>query len=403
MTTDYYGVSFVMTRALDGLKVLELSRVLAGPWAGMMLADLGADVIKLEPLHGDDTRGFGPPFFRDDASTGLSAYFACCNRNKRSLAVDHRRAAAAALRDALLRWADVVIENYRSGVAEALGVGHEAAMALNPRLIYCSISGYGREGSQAQRAGYDFAIQADAGAMSVTGPVAAEPSRFGVAVADLATGQNAAFAILAALRQRETTGRGQRIDLSLFDTQLTGLANVASSVLFTGQDAPRLGNAHASIVPYQTFRASDREFVLAVASEKLWRALCLALGRTDWLADPRCASNADRVRHREWLCTQLASVFAQQSVAHWQEMLLAVGVPIAPVNSVAQALQHPAAREHRLRIEIDGVPMLGSPIRLSDSAPRHERAPPTLGQHDDEITHLLGIDAVPLRTAGAMR
>jgi crotonobetainyl-CoA:carnitine CoA-transferase CaiB-like acyl-CoA transferase len=392
-----------MTRALDGLKVLELSRVLAGPWAGMMLADLGADVIKLEPLQGDDTRGFGPPFLNDDPNRGLSAYFACCNRNKRSLAIDLRHTAATPLRDALLRWADVVIENYRSGVAETLGVGYASALTLNPRLIYCSISGYGREGSQARRAGYDFAIQADSGAMSVTGPVDGEPSRFGVAVADLATGQNAAFAILAALRQRDLSGRGQRIDLSLFDTQLTGLANVASSVLFTEEDAPRTGNTHANIVPYQTFRASDGEFVLAVASEKLWRAFCLALGRHDWLADPRCTGNAERVRQRDWLCAQLATMFAQQPMAHWLETLLTAGVPVAPVNSIAQALQHPAAQERGLRIEIDGVPMLGSPIRLSESLPRYEHAPPALGQHGDEIAMMLGIDAAPLRAAGAMR
>ena len=397
-----------MSRALDGLKVLELSRVLAGPWCGMMLADLGADVIKLEPLSGDDTRGYGPPFFEGngpegEAHAGLSAYFACCNRNKRSLALDLRQPTAAPLRDALLRWADVLIENYRSGVAETLGVGHAAAMALNPRLVYCSISGYGRDGSQAQRAGYDFAIQADAGAMSVTGPIEGEPHRFGVAVADLATGQNAAFAILAALRQRDRTGLGQRIDLSLFDTQLTGLANVASSALFTGVDAPRYGNTHASIVPYQTFRAGDGEFVLAIASEKLWRAFCAALERTDWLADPRCACNADRVRHRDWLCGELSQTFATQPVAHWLTRLQAAGVPVAPVNSVAAALEHPVAKERGLRIDIDGVPMLASPIRLSASPPRQELAPPALGQHSMEITTMLGIDPEPLRTAGAMR
>lgn len=397
-----------MLRALEGLKVLELSRVLAGPWAGMMLADLGADVIKLEPLEGDDTRGFGPPFFEGDGlesepHAGLSAYFACCNRNKRSLALDLRRPESHGLRDELLRWADVLIENYRSGVAESLGVGHQRAMRLNPRLVYCSISGYGREGSQAQRAGYDFAIQADAGAMSVTGPVDGAASRFGVAVADLATGQNAAFAILAALRQRDATGRGQRIDLSLFDTQLTGLANVASSVLFTGEDAPRYGNTHASIVPYQVFRASDGEFVLAVASEKLWRAFCGAIERADLRGDPRCASNAERVRQRDWLCAELASLFAQAPVSHWINTLLAAGVPVAPVNSVAQALQHPATKERGLRVEIDGLPLLGSPIRLSDSPARLEHAPPALGQHGAEIATMLGIDAAPLRAAGAMQ
>src|SRR5690349_12472240 len=255
--------------ALHGITVLELSRVLAGPWCGMVLADLGAEVIKLESFDGDDTRGLGPPF-----KDGVSAYFACCNRNKRSLAIDLRVPASRPLLEALVRHADVLIENYRTGTAEHLGVGWESLRAINPRLVYCSISGYGRTGPAAQRPGYDYVVQAEAGLMSITGSSDGEACKVGVAVADLATGQNAAIAILAALRHRDRTGRGQRIDVSLFDSQLAGLANVAANALFTGTDAPRYGNAHPSIVPYEAFKASDGEFVLAVASEKLWVDAC---------------------------------------------------------------------------------------------------------------------------------
>jgi crotonobetainyl-CoA:carnitine CoA-transferase CaiB-like acyl-CoA transferase len=381
--------------ALHGIKVLVLSRVLAGPWCGMMLADLGADVIKLESHDGDETRGLGPPF-RD----GLSAYFACCNRNKRSLALDLLHPQAAPMRDALLRWADVLIENYRTGTAEALGVGYASAAALNPGLVYCSISGYGRSGSQAQRAGYDFVVQAEAGLMSITGTE--HPAKVGVAVADLAAGQNAALAILAALRQRDATGRGQHIDISLFDSQLAMLANVASSVRFTGEDARLRGNTHASIVPYQTFRATDVEFALAVASEKLWRLLCVAIDRHAWIDDARSASNAARVEHREWLCGELAALFATRPARHWLQLLGAAGVPAAPVNSVRDALEHPVASERGMLIEIGGVPMVGSPLHLSASPARYVRAPPRLGEHSDAIVAQFGIDAGALRAAGAL-
>ena len=384
--------------ALSGYTVLELSRVLAGPWCGMTLADLGADVVKLESFDGDDTRGLGPPFL-----DGMSAYFACCNRNKRSLAIDLRNPASRPLLEALVRQADVLVENFRTGGAEALGVGYEAMAAINPRLVYCSISGYGRSGPEATRPGYDYVVQAEAGLMSITGPAGGEPSKVGVAVADLATGQNAATAILAALLQRGREGRGQRIDVSLFDTQLAMLANVAGNALFTGADAPRYGNTHPSIVPYQAFRASDRDFVLAVASEKLWRQLCHALGREDWLADPRFASNAARVANRVALCEALAAVFAGQPAAHWLALLDHAGIPAAPINTVTQALEHEVAWARGMRVEIGGIPMVGSPIKLSASPPRLERPPPKLGEHSDEIAAAHGFDAGALRAAGAIR
>jgi len=384
--------------ALTGTTVLDLSRVLAGPWCSMMLADLGADVIKLESFDGDDTRGLGPPFLH-----GMSAYFACCNRNKRSLAINLRSPAAQPLLDALVRKADVLVENFRTGAAEALGVGYKAMAAINPRLVYCSISGYGRDGPQATRPGYDFVVQAEAGLMAITGPADGEPSKVGVAVADLATGQNAATAVLAALLQRERTGLGQHVDISLFDTQLAWLANIGSSALFTGEPTRRRGNTHASIVPYEAFHASDQSFVLAVASEKLWVQACTALGRADWADDPRYSSNAARVQNRQALGAELASIFATAPAAHWLALFAATGVPAGPINSVAQALAHPVAQARGMRIEIGGIPMLGSPLNLSASPPRLERAPPALGQHSDEIARECGLDAAALRAAGALR
>jgi len=376
--------------ALSGIKVLELSRVLAGPWAGMTLADLGADVIKLEPPSGDDTRGLGPPF-RD----GLSAYFACCNRGKRSLVLDLATADAKPVVAALAMWADVVIENFRSGVAQSLGVDHATLSALNPRLVYCSISGYGRDGDGAARAGYDFVVQAEAGLMAITGPADGEPGKVGVAVADLFTGINATTAILAALLARERSGRGQRIDISLFDSQLQMLANVGSNVLFTSDDAARHGNAHASIVPYQAFAARDGTLVVAVASEKLWRAFCTALDREDWLADPRYRRNADRVIHRDVLTGDIASRIATRSVAEWTARLTAAGVPAAPVNGVKAALDHPLTAAHGMRIAVGGVPMLGSPLQLSADPVQYRRPPPALGADTAAILHELGLAPAP--------
>jgi crotonobetainyl-CoA:carnitine CoA-transferase CaiB-like acyl-CoA transferase len=384
--------------ALSGITVLEFSRVLAGPWCGMLLADLGADVVKVEDFDGDDTRGLGPPF-----KDGMSAYFACCNRNKKSIALDLRHPHSRPLVEALVRSADVLVENFRTGTAERLGLGYAELAALNPRLVYCSISGYGREGPGAQRAGYDFVVQAEAGLMSITGPADGAPSKVGVAVADLATGQNAAIAILAALRERDASGRGQRVEVSLFDTQLAWLANVGSNVLFTGEEAMRHGNAHASIVPYQAFAASDREFVLAVASEKLWRALCEAIGRPQWIEHPDYRDNAARVRNRGVLCADLQALFAGESAAHWLALLAAAGVPAAPIQGVRQALSDPLARERGMTIELRGIPMVASALRLSRTPVAYRLAPPTLGEHSDELAARHGADAAALRRAGALR
>ena len=384
-------------QSLSGLVVLEFSRVLAGPWCGMMLADLGADVLKIEGFDGDETRGLGPPF-----KDGLSAYFACCNRNKKSLAIDLRNPMSHALVEALVRQADVVIENYRTGAAETLGLGYAKLSAINPRLVYCAISGYGRTGPDALRPGYDFVVQAESGLMSITGPADGQPHKVGVAVADLATGQNAAIAILAALRHRDATGQGQYIDVSLFDTQLSWLANISSGVLFSGHDAPRYGNAHASIVPYQAFAASDGEFVLAVASEKLWRLACTAIARPEFIDDPDYCDNAARVRNRSVLCALLVDTFAAQPVRHWLDIFTAAGVPAAPIRSVAQALAAPLTQARAMTTTLGGVPMVASPLNLSLTPVDYRLPPPKLGQHSDEIVRWAGGDPQALRDAGAI-
>lgn len=388
--------------ALAGIKVLELSRVLAGPWCGMTLADLGAEVIKLEPLEGDDTRGYGPPFI-GSGEDGLSAYFASCNRGKRAIAMDLRHPQARPLLEALIRDADVLIENFRSGVAESLGLDYPALRALNPRLIHCAISGYGRSGPGAQRPGYDFAVQAESGLMSITGPADGAASKVGVATVDLTTGLNATIAILAALHQRARTGEGQSIELSLFDVQVQALANVAASVLFTGHEARRYGNAHASIVPYQTFDAADGAFALACGSDALWARLCALIGRPGWRDDPRCATNAARVEHRDWLIPQIEACFAVDTVAAWLARFETAGIPAAPVNTVRDAVFGELATARGLRIEAEGIPMIASPLRMSASPPAEPQRPPHLGEHTDAICAALGFDAATLRTAGAIR
>ena len=374
---------------LSGLKVLEFARVLAGPWCGMTLADLGADVIKVEPLDGDDTRGYGPPFLEqgdeDSPTAGMSAYFASCNRGKRSIALDLRSPDNRPLLESLIRDADVVIDNFRTGAAESLGLDAATLRALNPRLIHCSISGYGRTGPGAHRPGYDFAIQAESGLMAVTGPADGPASKVGVATADLTTGLNAAVAILAALHRRTRTGEGETIDIALFDVQVQALANVAASALFTGQEAQRHGNAHPSIVPYQTFRARDGEFALACASDRLWHRLCTLIDRPQWTHEPRCADNAARVQHRDWLIPELGACFAHDTVATWLARFDAEGIPAAPVNGVHAALHGELATARGLRTEIDGVPQVTGPLRFGGVPAMAERRPPGLGEHGMEI------------------
>lgn len=383
--------------ALSGIRVLDLSRVLAGPWAGMTLSDLGAEVIKVEPLDGDDTRGYGPPSRGD-----VSAYFASANRGKRSIAMNLRHPDARALLDAMILGADVLIENFRTGVPESLGIEPARTRALNPRLVHCAISGYGRTGPAAARPGYDLAVQAESGLMAITGPAEGPASKVGVATVDLTTGLNATIAILAALHQRERTGEGQTVEVSLFDTQMQALANVAASALFTGAEARRCGNAHPTIVPYQSFAAGDGAFVLACGSDALWARLCALIGRPEWRDDPRCATNPARVAHRDWLVPELERVFATAGVATWVERCAAAGIPVAPVNGVRDALFGELATARGLRVEADGIPMVASPLRLSASPMAEPVRPPHLGEHTDAICREHGFDAAALRASGAV-
>jgi len=384
--------------ALTGLKVLDLSRVLAGPWCGMTLADLGAEVIKVESFDGDDTRGMGPPYIGE-----ISAYFSCANRGKRSICIDLHKPQSAAVIHALVQQADVLIENFRTGTAERLGVGYATMSAINPRLIYCSISGYGRTGPDAERAGYDYAVQAEGGLMAITGARDGQPNKVAVAVVDLAAGQNATIAILAALQQRHGSGRGQHVAVSLFDTQLSWLANIGAGVLFTGEDAPRFGNEHASIVPYQAFDAADQAFVLTVANEKLWHALCITVGHPEWVADPRFCSNSLRVLNRKSVTDNLQCIFSTQPVAHWLGAFKTHGIPCAPINSVKQALHSELAKANGNVRDIDGIPVVASPLKLDDSPVQYRQAPPQLGEHSQAIMQELGLDYAQYQAAGVVR
>ena len=375
---------------LDGVRVLDLSRVLAGPLCTMVLGDLGAEVIKIErPGAGDDTRTWGPPWA--EGSEGReAAYFLCVNRNKRSAAADLKTAEGREMVMRLARDADVLVENFAPGTMERMGLGYDALSAANPALVWCSITGYGSDGPEAGRPGYDFAVQARAGWMAITGEPAGAPMKVGVAVVDVLTGQNAAIAVLAALRERERTGRGQRVEVALFDSALAGLINVAQAALVTGREPARYGNAHPTIVPYQAFEASDRPFVVAVGNDGQWRRLCDGLGWADLGSDARYATNPGRVEHRESLAAELTERFRRRPADDWLSALEAAGVPCAPVQSVREALSDPVLAERGGTWEMEGatygrVPTVPSPLRFSRTPATQRRPAPALGEHTDEV------------------
>lgn len=383
--------------ALDGLRVLDLSRVLAGPWASQTLADLGADVVKVErPEQGDDTRRWGPPWLRtpEGVETEESAYFLCANRNKRSICIDIQSPEGRAKLHELVAEADVLIENFKVGAAARYGLGYDELAELNPRLIYCSITGFGQTGPLAARPGYDFLVQAMGGLMSVTGEAdgrpGAGPQKIGVALTDIMTGLYAAVGILAALREREGSGRGQQVDLALLDVTAAALANQASNHLVGGVVPQRLGNAHPNIVPYQSFRARDREFILAVGNDTQFVALAEALGRPDWAADVRYATNALRVVNRDALTVELARCFSQRDAEDWLILLEEAGVPAGPINNIAELFAEPqmAAREMSVNVAHPDNPdlqLVGSPIKLSRTPVSYRRPPPRLGEHDVDL------------------
>ncbi|MFT4767462.1 MAG: crotonobetainyl-CoA:carnitine CoA-transferase CaiB-like acyl-CoA transferase [Glaciecola sp.] len=383
--------------ALDGLRVLDLSRVLAGPWASQTLADLGANVIKIErPVSGDDTRGWGPPWLSDDAGQGgtESAYFLCTNRGKRSICIDIQSADGQKQLQDLAANADVVIENFKVGAAARYGLDYPSLSRDNPKLIYCSITGFGQTGPLAARPGYDFLVQAMGGLMSVTGEAdgrpGAGPQKVGVALTDIMTGLYANIGILAALAERERSGVGQQVDLALLDVTAATLANQASNFLVGEVTPTRLGNAHPNIVPYQSFAARDREFILAVGNDSQFAKLATLLERPELSEDSCFTKNAGRVAHRETLVPLLADCFASRDAAQWLALLEAAGVPAGPINSIAEALSEPQLVARGMIVNLPhpdnaDLKVVGNPIKLSRTPVAYGRPPPRLGEHDGDL------------------
>jgi crotonobetainyl-CoA:carnitine CoA-transferase CaiB-like acyl-CoA transferase len=407
-----------MAGPLAHLRVLDLTRVLAGPWAGQNLADLGAEVNKVErPGKGDDSRAFGPPWLKDAAGhdTGESAYFACANRGKKSVTVDLTAPAGQAIVRELAAKSDVLLENYKFGDLARYGLGYEQLHALNPRLIYCSLTGFGQTGPYRERPGYDFMIQGMAGLMSITGErdglPGSGPQKAGIPIADIMTGMYATIAVCAALAQRAHSGGGQHLDLALFDVQTAVLANQGANYLATGQSPGRLGNAHPNIVPYQTFKTADGDMILACGNDNLFRKFCAVAGCNELAADARFASNGRRVENRAELTRLLEDILRRRSTHDWVEALEAAGVPNGPINSIAQVFAEPQAVARGLKIELPHpsagkVSLVRSPMRFSETPLEHRLPPPLLGEHTDEVLRgLLGrsdAQIAQLRADGAI-
>ena len=383
--------------ALSGLRVLDLSRVLAGPWAGQMLADLGADVVKVErPGAGDDTRAWGPPYLRDGdgRDTSEAAYFLSANRNKRSITIDFTQPEGQQQVRELVQRADVLIENFKVGGLAAYGLDYASLQALNPRLIYCSVTGFGQQGPYAKRAGYDFMIQAMGGLMSITGKADGEegagPVKVGVALTDILTGLYASNAILAALAERERSGLGQYIDLALLDVQVACLGNQALNYLTTGVPPKRLGNAHPNIVPYQDFPTADGDFILTVGNDGQFRKFCEVAGHPEWAADARFATNSARVANRAELVPLIRQVTVFRTTAEWIATLEQAGVPCGPINDLAQVFADPQVQARGTRVRMahplaGEVDLVANPIRLSRTPVDYRRPPPLLGEHNTEV------------------
>ena len=383
--------------ALTGLKVLDLSRVLAGPWAGQLLADLGADVVKVErPGAGDDTRGWGPPWLKDEAgeATSESAYYLCANRNKRSVAIDLAQPDGQRLVRELAAKADVVIENFKVGGLRQYGLDYASLKEANPRLIYCSITGFGQDGPYAPRAGYDFLIQGMGGLMSLTGrPDNAEgagPVKAGVALTDVMTGLYATVAVQAALAHRERCGEGQYIDLALLDVQVACLANQASNYLVGGVVPGRMGNAHPNIVPYQEFATADGYMIIAVGNDSQFANCCRVLGHPEWADDECFATNPQRVKYRQELVARIHRASVTRTTSEWIAAMEGAGVPCGPINTLDKVFADPQVLARRMRVEMEHplagkVPLVANPIKLSASPVQYRTAPPTLGANTGEV------------------
>jgi crotonobetainyl-CoA:carnitine CoA-transferase CaiB-like acyl-CoA transferase len=398
---DLFLGALVMSGALSHIRVLDLTRVLAGPWAAQVLADLGAEVIKIErPGSGDDTRAWGPPFLKDaeGRDTSEAAYYLTANRNKQSVTVDFTQPEGQRLVRELAAQCDVVLENFKVGGLAAYGLDYAALKAVNPRLIYCSITGFGQDGPYAKRAGYDFMIQGLGGLMSLTGRPEGEegagPMKVGVALTDILTGLYATVGVLAALNHREQTGIGQHVDLALLDVQVACLANQAMNFLTSGVPPRRLGNAHPNIVPYQDFPSADGDFLLAVGNDSQFRKFCEVAGQREWADDSRFISNKARVANRDVLIPLIRQATVFKTTAEWISALEQAGVPCGPINNLAEVFADAQVQARGLRIDMPNslggtTPQVASPLRLSATPVEYRNAPPLLGEHTDTVLQRL--------------
>ncbi|BAP36524.1 putative CoA-transferase [Acinetobacter guillouiae] len=383
--------------ALNGIRVLDLSRVLAGPWCGQILADLGAEVIKVErPKLGDDTRSWGPPWMKDDAGqeTREAAYYQSTNRNKLSVAIDIANPEGQALIKALIQDTDVVIENYKAGSLKKYGLDYASLSEINPKLVYCSITGFGQNGPRAAEPGYDFIIQGMGGLMSITGEKddlpGGGPQKVGVAFSDLSTGLYSTIAIQAALLNRHVTGLGQHIDMALLDVQIATMANQGMNYLSSGKVPVRYGNAHANIVPYQLFKAADREFIIACGNDTQFIQLCRSIGLPELPNDVRFTRNADRVKHRDEVIEILSTHFLSKTADEWVSAIYAAKVPVGVINNLEQAFNEPQVLAREMLVEMqhpqrEKLTVVGSPIKLSRTPVEYRNAPPLLGEHTQTI------------------
>jgi formyl-CoA transferase len=398
-----------MRRILDGIRVLDLTRVLAGPWATQNLADFGAEVIKVErPGHGDDTRKWGPPFLKDreGRDTADAAYYLACNRGKKSITLDLAHPRGGEVARALAAKSDVLVENFKVGDLARHGLDHASLAATNPRLVYCSITGFGQDGPYRDRPGYDFMVQGLGGLMSVTGErddlPGGGPQKVGVAVSDLFTGMYATTAILGALLEREKSGRGQHIDMALLDVQVAMLANLSSSYFVSGQAPARMGNAHQNIVPYHVFRAADDFLIVAVGNDGQFVKFCEVIGAPEWPKDPRFMTNPQRVRHRDLMVGLITQKLAARPAAEWLRLLEPAGVPCGPINNLDQVFADPQVRHRRMQVRAahpaaGEVTMVANPIKFSATPLAHDRAPPLLGEHTTAVLHdVLGLDGAAI-------
>ncbi len=398
-----------MRKILDGVRVLDLTRVLAGPWATQNLADFGAEVIKVErPGHGDDTRKWGPPFLkdRDGRETRDAAYFLACNRGKKSITLDLAHPRGRELARDLALASDVLVENFKVGDLARHGLDYDTLRVDHPRLVYCSITGFGQHGPYRDRPGYDFMVQGLGGLMSVTGErdelPGGGPQKVGVAVSDLFTGMYATAAILGALLDREKGGTGQHIDMALLDVQVAMLANLSSSYFVSGVAPARMGNAHQNIVPYHVFPSADEFLIVAVGNDGQFARFCEVMGVAEWAADPRFATNPQRVRHRDLLVGMIAERLRQRPAREWLAALEPAGVPCGPINDLEQVFADPQVRHRGMRVAAPHpaageVTMVANPIKFSATPIAHDRAPPLLGQHTAEVLgHVLGLDAAAI-------